>query len=167
MCKHFSLNLCTLDLSYSTLIFHQLIELVYFCKKNLFFNQKPESYVFFSPTYYHPCFYCAHFDGLYILHSFLFSHSFWYIKCLIVRSEKRDNKWSFISMTSASERLRSSEESHLDSSKLNYTMEWNNFWRRNLIFYLCVFTLSLHFILLTWYQIWFYENLVKTLDYEF
>ena len=121
----------------------------------------------FSSTYSLPCFYCAHFDGLYILHSFLFSHSFWYIKCLIVRSEKRDNKWSFISMTSASERLRSSEESHLDSSKLNYTMEWNNFWRRNLIFYLCVFTLSLHFILLTWYQIWFYENLVKTLDYEF
>ena len=64
----------------------------------------------------------------------------------VVRSEKRDNKWSFISMTSASERLRSSEESHLDSSsKLNYTMEWNIFRRRNLFFfYLCI--LKVHII---------------------
>ena len=106
-----------------------------FAKKSLFYNQKPESYVFLVP----------HIIILvFIVHTsmgFTFFILFCFLRVFdlsnpsnVVRSEKRDNKWSFISMTSASERLRSSEESHLDSSKLNYAMEWNYFWRRNLFF---------------------------------
>ena len=110
-------------------------------QKNLVFYQKPESTVFLAPHVIILGFFCARFDGLYILYSSCFLRVFDLSNpSYVVRSEKRDNKWSFISMTSASERLRSSEESHLDSSsKLNYTMEWNIFRRRNLFF------LPLHF----------------------